>query len=292
MSPTLTVLVTGATGQQGGAVARELLRRGHRVRALTRRPNSAAAHALTGLGAEIHTGDFDDAASMAAAAKGTDAAFIMGTPFDVGGPEAERRQSIAAIDAIGSAGVPHLLYSSVASALDGTGIPHFESKAEVERHLADRPERHTVLAPVAFLDNLTLEPNRQSLRDGVYAFPLPGDVPLQQVAIADVAALAALAFESPERYAGQRIELASIETTGTEMAARLSRIMGRTIRYHETPLDVIAQQMGEDGVRMIEFFRNGGYSVDIAALRHSHPEVDWHDLESWMGEHDWSAPTR
>ncbi|GAB3749027.1 NmrA family NAD(P)-binding protein [Microlunatus parietis] len=287
MSEPRTVLVTGATGNQGGAVARELLRRGHSVRALTRRPDSAAATALAGLGAELRQGDFEDPASLATAARGADAAYLMGTPFEVD-PATETRQSIAAADAIGSVGVPHLVYASVASALDGTGIPHFESKAEVERHLTAGRIPHTVVAPAAFLGDLTSPWYQESLRAGTYAFALPADVSLQQIVLADLAAFAALVIEDPDRFAGDRIELASIEATGSQVAERLSAGLGRPIRYQEIPEAAIADQLGDDGLRMIRFFRNGGYTVDLAALRRNYPEVGWHDLDAWITSHDLS----
>ncbi|MFC7621681.1 NmrA family NAD(P)-binding protein [Microlunatus sp. GCM10028923] len=287
MSHPRTVLVTGATGNQGGAVARELLRRGHSVRALTRRPDSPAATALAGLGAELRQGDFDDPASLAAAARGADAAYVMGTPFEAD-PETETRQSIAAVDAIGSAGVPHLVYASVASALDGTGIPHFESKAAVERHLTGGPVPHTVVAPAAFLGDLTTSWYQESLRAGTYAFALPADVALQQLVLADLAAFAALVIEDPERFAGRRIELASVEATGDQVVQRLSAALGRPITYQEIPEEAIADQLGDDGLRMIRFFRNGGYTVDLATLHRDYPEVGWHDLDAWIGGHDLS----
>lgn len=285
MSDPRTVLVTGATGNQGGAVARELLRRGHTVRALTRRPDAAAAAALADLGAELRPGDFDDRESLVAAARGADAAYLMGTPFEVD-PATETRQSIAAADAIGAAGVPHLVYASVASALAGTGIPHFESKAEVERHLSTGTLRHTVIAPAAFLGDLTTPWYQDSLRAGTYAFALPADVPLQQIVLADLASFAALVIEDPERFAGRRIEVASVEATGAQVVQRLSAGLGRPITYQEIPEEAVEAQMGDDGLRMIRFFRSGGYTVDLAALHRDYPEVGWHDLDAWIAGHD------
>ncbi|MGI8799538.1 MAG: NmrA family NAD(P)-binding protein [Pseudonocardia sp.] len=147
------ILVTGATGTQGNAVARALLARGRQVRALTRDPAKQAARQLAAIGAELATGDFTDAATLRRAATGTSAVFAMGTPFEAGA-QAETQQAITLLDAAAEAGTGQLVYSSVASALDNTGIPHFESKAEVERHLATLPLPWTVIAPVAFLENM------------------------------------------------------------------------------------------------------------------------------------------
>src|ERR671936_3122514 len=108
----MTVFVSGATGQQGGALARVLAERGHRVRALTRAPNSPAAAELHHLGAEVVRGDFEDPDSVARAARGADAAFAMGTPYEAG-PDAEVRQGEELVDALRAASVPYIVYSSV-----------------------------------------------------------------------------------------------------------------------------------------------------------------------------------
>ncbi|MGH3386982.1 MAG: NmrA/HSCARG family protein [Nocardioidaceae bacterium] len=285
------VLVTGATGTQGGAVARELLARGHRVRAVTRRPDGEAAKSLVQLGVDVVTADFDKPDTVRKAAAGVDAVFAMGTPFEVS-PEAETRQVIALIDAVDDAGVAHLVYSSVASALDDTGIPHFESKAKVERHLAALGTPHTVLAPAAFLENVDSPWVAPALREGSYGFGMPANLPLQQVAVADLAAFAALVIEQPERFAGTRVELASVEVTGAELAAALSVALDRNVRFAEVPLDAFRNPGMEDMLAMLEFFRDTGYSVDIKQLHATYPEVGWHGLEDWAREHDWSAIRR
>ncbi|UPK75738.1 NmrA/HSCARG family protein [Nocardioidaceae bacterium SCSIO 66511] len=288
MTDELTVLVTGATGTQGGAVARELLARGHKVRAMTRRVESERAAALAESGATLVPGDFEDVDSLRRAAAGSDAAFIMGTPFEVD-TETETRQSIAAIDAVREAEVPHLVYTSVASALDNTGIPHFESKAEVERHLQSVEPNAAVIAPTAFLGDLTSSWYAPGLRSGTYTFALPADVPLQHVTVADIGAFARLVIEDADRFAGTRTELASVTTTGGEIAARLSGWLGTQIRFVEIPIDVVREQMGADGLAMFEWFRAGGFTIDVERLHAAYPEIKWHDLDAWIGGHDLTA---
>ena len=134
MTTKRNVLVTGATGQQGGAVARALLSSGHRVKALTRKPDSDGARQLASVGAEIVAGDLGDTASVVKAAKDVDTMFLMGNSYEAG-MEEETRQGILAADAAKAAGVGHLIYSSVADANKKTGIPHFESKYLVEQHV-------------------------------------------------------------------------------------------------------------------------------------------------------------
>ncbi len=133
----LTVLVTGATGNQGGALTRALLRRGHRVRALTRRPDSPAAVELKQLGAEIVSGDFDDSNSLAQAAKDVDTVFALSTPFEAG-VDAETRQGINIADAAKAAGAKHLKRLPVPDAPHGDwdariASGHFDEKVVVLR---------------------------------------------------------------------------------------------------------------------------------------------------------------
>lgn len=146
MSPTKTVLVTGATGAQGGALAHLLLQRGHTVLALTRHGDAARATALEAQGAEVVVGDFDDPVSLRTAASGADAVFAMATPFETGTDD-ETRHGRNVIDAARTAGAGHLVSSSVASADQNTGVPHFESKFLIEKYLTESGLPHTILAP-------------------------------------------------------------------------------------------------------------------------------------------------
>jgi len=288
MSDSLSVLVSGATGQQGGALARVLLEKGHRVRAFVRRPNSPEAATLERLGAELAEGDFEEPSTIERAARGMDALFVVATPFEAG-MEAETRHGIAAADAAKTAGVSHLVYSSVADADKDTGIPHFDSKRKVEEHIESLEVPYTIVAPVYFMDNLLAPWTLPQLKEGRLPVALPSSRPLQQIAVSDIAAFAALVLESREEFVGRRVDIASDELAGEEAAEVLTRVTGREIEYVELPLEQVRQAMGEDGARMFEWFDQVGYSADIAALRRDHPEVGWHAFEDWAKEQEWSA---
>ncbi|GAB2529778.1 NmrA/HSCARG family protein [Paramicrobacterium agarici] len=283
---TSTILVSGATGTQGGAVARALLRHGHTVRAMTRNPDGAGARALAESGAEIVAADFDNPQSLRAAASRVDAVYAMGTPYE-SDAATEERQAIALVDAAASADVRFIVYSSVASALDDTKVPHFESKANVERHMATIDVPHTVVAPAMFTDNILSPQNREALENGRYAFPVPAGTRVQKVPMSDLAEFTALVFDDPQRFAGQRIELASSEETGAEVAKALSAVLGRDVEYAEIPLEAIEASGNADLAAMMRFFRERGYSVDIDALHAAYPEVGWHTVESWAREQEW-----
>jgi uncharacterized protein YbjT (DUF2867 family) len=289
VSSALTILVTGATGNQGGAVARKLLERGHGVRAFSRFAGSLPTKELAAIGAEIAVGSFDDRASIERAAEGVDAVFAMGTPYE-GGMEAEVRQGTNTFEAAKAAGVGHLVYSSVASADEETGIPHFETKAELERRLGTLGVPHTIVAPAAFMENLISPWMLTGLQEGTLAVPLPPDYRYQQVGVDDLALFVAIVLEQRERFVGERIEIASDATSGTEQARLLSQLSRREIAYVEIPTTELRRSPGgEDTALMVEWFRRAGYSVDIDALRRSTPEIDWHSFEQWARARDWSV---
>jgi uncharacterized protein YbjT (DUF2867 family) len=285
MRQKLAVVVTGATGKQGGAVVTSLLERGHEVRAVTRTPDSAKARELASAGVTLVHASLEDTAVLTKALEGATSLFAMTTPFE-GGVQAETRQGVSAANAARAAGV-HLVFTSVGSANRRTGVPHFDSKGEIEEHIAKIGARATILAPVYFMENLYF--GKAQLAKGVYATPLPPARRLAQVAVADIGAVAVRLLEDPGRFAGKRFDLGGDELAGNEVVAILSRITGRPFSYFQVPLNVIRQRMGEDGAKMYEWFDRVGYTFDRAALRREFPDVAFHDFESWAKAQDWNA---
>lgn len=278
-----TVLVTGATGHQGGTLARALIMRGHKVRGFTRFPTSEGAQRVKQMGAEIVQGDFEDVASLKNAMEGVDAVFAMGTPYE-GGPRTEVEEVRDIFDAASAVGVQHLVYSSVASADKDTGVPFFESKRELERDLEQRGLPFTIVAPVSFMENLWGQP---SLRRGFFTYGVPEDRPLQQVALEDLAHVTAEILEQRDPYVGERIEVASDEVTGAEAARILSRISGTDLSYSTQSPEEAAANKGEGYEKMMRWHMEHGYSVDIEALKARFPEVKLHTFEEWARAQDW-----
>src|SRR6266853_1505799 len=285
MSQKLAVVVTGGTGKQGGAVVKSLLERGHEVRAVTRSTESAKARELANASVTLVRASLEDTAALTKALEGATSLFAMTTPFE-GGTQAETRQGISAADAAKAAGV-HLVFTSVGSANRQTGIPHFDSKYEVEKHIAKVGVRATIHAPVSFMENLYFA--KEQLAKGIYAAALPPTRALAQVAVADIGSVAVRVLEDAGRFTGKRFDLASDELTGNDVVAILSRVTGRPFSYYQIPLDAIRQRMGEDGVRMAEWLGRVGYTVDRAALSREFPDVAFHDFESWAKLQDWNA---
>jgi uncharacterized protein YbjT (DUF2867 family) len=287
MSQSKLVLVIGATGKQGGAVVETLLTRGHRARALTRNSASPAANRLREQGVEIAVGDFTDHDSLVRAARGVDAVYAMSTPFEQG-VEKETAQGITITDAAKAAGVAHLIFSSVASADRATGIPHFDSKYEVEKHIQASGVPYTIVAPVFFMENLLQPWMLPGLRQAKLAMALPASRSLQQIAVADIGAFVVAAIERGDTIFGRRFDIAGDELTGEEAAAILSKVTGHEVHYEELPPDVLRAQ-SEDMALMFEWFDSTGYAADIESLRRDFPGVKWHTFEEWAREQDWSV---
>ena len=280
------VLVTGATGQQGGALSRLLLKRGHHVRAMSRKPDGPAAGELRKLGAEVVPGDFADRGSVERAAKGMDVAFIVATPFEKG-PAAEAELGKNALDGVRAAGVPYVVYSSVSDADRKTGIPHFDSKAEIEDHLRSLGTDYSVVAPVFFMENLFAPWAAAGFGQGVFATGILPDRKLQLISLPEIAEFTTLAVEQPRTFRGKRFNIASDSATPSEIAQQLSKVVGAKITYRAIPLEQVRQQ-SEDFAKMYDWFNRVGYSVDIPRLKADFPQVHWRPFSEWTGRQDWS----
>ncbi|MEU4446579.1 NmrA/HSCARG family protein [Actinosynnema sp. NPDC050801] len=265
------ILVTGATGAQGGAVTRALLARGHRVRALTRTPHGVAARELRRLGADVAHGDFGDPASLRAALHGVRAVFAVTTPFG-SDTDAETRHGIALVDA--ARDVEHIVFTSASNADRGTGVPHFDSKRRIEEHLVAAGPRWTVLGPSAFIDDKFGDWTLRGLREGTFHLPVPSDRELHLVAVRDIADVAVLALEQPDRFADRRLDLAGEALTPADMAAALTAAIGHPVRHHCPPLDVVARY-STDLAAMFGYFTEVGTDIDLGRLHAELPEITW-----------------
>lgn len=285
MANQLKVLVTGATGKQGGHLVRELLERNYSIRALTRKPQSPAAQALAERGVTMVQGDFEDRGTLENAARGVDTVFAMSTPFGTDA-KTEAREGMNVVRAASAVGVKHLVYSSVAGADRATGIPHFDSKFEVEKEIRRSGVPFTIVAPVFFMENFLADWLASGIAKGSLSMALPATRRLQMIAVADIAQFTALVIERRGTFLGQRIDIASDELTPVRAAATISEISGRQVEYVAQSLDTL-RQWSDDQARMFEWFDRVGYDADILGLRSQYPEVAWHRFTSWAREQHW-----
>src|ERR687883_1578618 len=269
------ILVTGATGQQGGSLARLLLQKKHKVYALTRNTQSSAAQDLRNRGANIVKGDLDDPNSLQHAVKDVESIFLMGTPFE-DGTEGETRRGQLVADIAKENGIEHLVYSSVANADKNTGIPHFESKYKVEQHIKNLGIPYTIIGPTFFMENL-LGPG---LEQGQLALPLSSSTTLQQSALENIGEFSALVLERRKPFLGKRIDIASDEVTGEQAAKILSNELRQRIRYVPVPLEQV-YQANEDMARMYDWYEKVGTGIDITSLHQEYPEVNWLSFKDW-----------
>lgn len=273
------ILVTGATGHQGGAALRALRAKGFPLRAFTRDPDKPPARALVGQGLEVVRGDLDDPASMERALDGVWGVFSVQEWR--GGADAEIRQGVDLVELAARAAVSHFVYTSVGSADQNTGVPHFDSKFQIEQRVRASGVRYTILRPVFFMENwLGL---RQMIDQGAITMPLHPETRLQMIAVDDIGAFAAAAFEHPGHWQGQALDIAGDELSMTEIARQLGGAAGRELRYQQVPWDAFEQQAGHEMTVMFRWFEDVGYHIDIPALRSAHPNLL--TFERWLNTH-------
>lgn len=261
--PNGVTLVTGATGQQGDAVARALLAAGRTVRALTR--DFARAETLIEAGARVVVGDMVDAEQVKRAFQGVDSAFLMGTPY-ADGPEAEWRQLTTCIDAAHAAGVQHVVYSSVQRAADLTDVPHYAQKSRAEEYLRASGLAWTMLRPVFFMDNFGADALAGNLLAGRLHAPMPPHVTTQLVAVDDIGRAAAAALAAPEVWTGKTLDLAGDALTWEEIAAAIGTAIGRNVDFYPLPPEWVAESMGADYAAYYDWLWKEGFTADVGAM--------------------------
>jgi uncharacterized protein YbjT (DUF2867 family) len=270
------ILVFGATGVHGGAVARAMLEAGYPVAAFVRDPRSEHALAIAGDGARLVVGDLEDGASVSRALEQIDVAYAVTTPFE-DGAEGEIRQGTQILASATEVQLPWLMLASVASAARAE-VPHFQSKARIEQLLRQSALTWTVVAPTYFYENVLGA--RREIRDGRLPLALPSQTPLQQVALQDLGALVVAILSRAEEHAGERVEVAGDSPTPEQMA----KAMG--VRHQEVSVAEVAQR-SPDVAAMYSFLAREGYAVDIDALRRRYPEVAWRSFAGWAATICW-----
>ncbi len=279
------ILVTGATGRQGGAIARELLTKGRSVRAMTRHPGGESARALEGLGAEVVRGDLDDAESLRHALDGAWGVLSVQNTWEAGvSGEEEQGKRLALLAR--EAGVGHFVYQSVASAHRATGVPHFDNKWRIEETIRelDFPS-FTIVRPVFFMENLSGPWFKPALADGTLAIGIRPDTTLQMIAVADIGKYGALAFEHHEVLNGRAIDIAGDDLAPPQIARILSEVSGREITHYQVPIEQV-RESSDDFAAMLEWFDAVGYDADIDGneaefgIRPT-PFREWAARQSW-----------
>ena len=280
-----TVLVTGATGNQGGAVVEHLLASGEvDVNGLTRDATSETAQTLSDRGVTMVEGDLNDPDSLRGPIGDADALFLV-TNFWTEGYDQQVQQGKHVADVAAEEGIEHVVFSGVGSHWRETGVPHFDSAAAIEAYVRELDLPLTVLGPVFFFQNL--EAFVESIvDDGTLALPLAEGVPLQMVDVDDVGRVAAATFADPDSFVGERIELAGDELTLAETAETISAVSGLDVEPYHVPVEDAYEDFGEEFTVMCEWFNEVGYSADIDALERR-VGFELTRFEDYLREHGW-----
>jgi uncharacterized protein YbjT (DUF2867 family) len=259
-----TILITGVTGNQGGAVANALKGTGFHLRGLTRKPDSERAVALARHDVDLVKGDLDDETTLRRALAGAWGVFSVQNSLEAG-IEREEAQGKRLATLAREAGVEQFVYTSVGSAHKRTGIPHFDNKWRIEETVRGLGfPSHVILRPVFFMENL-LAPF--SLQGSTLVWALGPGTKLQMIAVDDIGWFGARAFTDAASLNRREIDLAGDVRTMPEAAEILTKALGRPIAFAQTPIEQVRQYSKETAL-MLEWFERVGYSADIASLEH------------------------
>jgi uncharacterized protein YbjT (DUF2867 family) len=279
------IAVTGATGQQGGVVARRLLASGWNVRALTRDASKPAAKELAALGAEIRAGDMENRAELDAAFKGAYGVFsVQNYWLPNVGFDGEIKQGKNTADAAKAAGVEHLVFSSVGAAHRGMGQKHFESKWIIEQYIQSIGIPYTILRPAAFMENTNW--SRAYILNGTFTGRgIRPEKGVQIIAVEDIGVFAGIVLADPKKYLGKTLELAGDELTDAQTAAIFTKVIGRPVKL-TAPSGAGGGRASEEEMKaMFNFFNGEGYDADIPALRKIHPGLL--TFEQYLRKNGW-----
>jgi len=283
------ILVTGATGAQGGSVARHLLQRGKfAVRCLTRHPDSEKALALKAAGAEIVKGDLADLMSLQAAMSGCYGVFGVTNFWEHFDQEYPQGKNL--VDAVAASHVEHFVFSTLPYAKkisQGTlEVPHFDLKAQLEEYARSRGLQATFVHVAFYFENFLGFFPPQKQEDGSFAFGFPqGDTPLAGIAIEDLGGIVAAIFENPSVFKGRVVGAVGDDLPPQQYAEIMTRGLGKTVRYNVIPRDVFASfgfPGAEDLANMFDFNRLyiPNRQVDLAESRSLYPHMQ--TFESWF----------
>lgn len=275
-----TILVTGATGNQGGAVAASLLNIGFRVKLLTRRPESVKAQNLQHQNAEWVKGDLDDLSTFRSHLKDVDGIFSVQT--FVNGVDKEIKQGVGLANLAKEYGINHFLYSSVAGADLNTGIPHFDSKYKIENHIRQLGLPFTIIRANSLFENFLIPEVSSRIRKGKLSSPINKNKTQQFISAIDIGKISADIFLNKDKYVGTTITIGSEEMDMQQVAKTFSDVLGKKISYQKFPLFIARFVMGKDLYKMFKWINENDaiFMKDIGSFKKENPDLT--SLAHWI----------
>ena len=273
------IAITGVTGSQGGAAARHVLTAGWRVRGLTRDATGTGARRAAALGVELVEGDMGDPTALDRLMAGAYGAYGV-TDFFRNGLEKEVQQGRAVADAAARAGVTHFVFPSLALSDQQTGVPYFEAKVAIERHIAQLGLPATVLRISIFMEDLVLAKYAPPIWWGTVRRTVGPDKRLFWVAVDDVGAIVAKVLADPQGSIGQTLMVAGDYRSFNEAREIFRRVTGKTPLAIPAPLWVCRRLVNADLVPMWQWLGTHPVQGDAGPVRRLHPGIK--DMESWL----------
>lgn len=280
-----TILVAGITGRQGGAVAKNLIKNGWKVRGLTRSPQGKLALKLKDLGIEVVAGDMKDVEGLTRIMEGCHGVYSLQNYFE-GGAQNEMLFGKNMATAAKRAGVKHFVYGSVQNCDQQTGVEHFETKHQIELFIKSLEIPFTIVRAVAFMENYYIRDVYKRIIGGQLADALPADKRFQLIATDDLGKYVAAIFARKDLL-GKTVDVAGTTLTNAEVVKTMSEVMGIKVKFMKLPMPLVRLLMGKDLYRMFKWFAKSGFSADIEATRALIPEVQPMNLEQWLLAENW-----
>jgi uncharacterized protein YbjT (DUF2867 family) len=287
MSTNRLIAITGATGSQGGAAARHLIANGWRVRGLTRDAKGRGAQKAAALGVELVEGDMGDPAALDRLVQGAYGTYAV-TDFFRNGLQKEVQQGRAVADAAARAGVSHFVFPSLALSEQNTGVPYFEAKVAIERHIAQVQLPATILRISIFMEDLVVAKYAPPIWWGTVRRTVGPDKRLFWVAVDDVGAIVAKVFADPQAHLGRTVMLAGDFKSFNEAREIFKRVTGKTPRAISAPLWLVRRVVNADLVPMWQWLGQHPVEGDMGPVRALHPQI--RDMESWLRARSSQAP--
>ena len=251
MANNKTIFVTGGTGNQGGAVARNLIEQGFTVKILTRNPNSIKSENLKTMNIEVVKGDLNNADTYREYLKNVYGIFSVQT-FE-NGVEKEINQGITLATLAKEFGIKHFLYSSVFGADLNTGVAHMESKFKIENHIKQIGLPFTIIRPTSLFENFLIPQVKKGILKGKLVQAIHRNTVLQYIAAEDIGKAAAKIFQESEMYLGKTIPLATEQLSTQEVADKFSEVLNKKIEYKKLPVLVTRLFLGKNLYKMFKW---------------------------------------